>query len=42
MHGNDMQMMLCTVKLGVLSSICGDFWEETGWRGREGFLAFMC
>ncbi len=25
MHGNDMQMRLCIVKLGVVSSIYGDF-----------------
>ncbi len=32
MHGNDMQMRLCIVKLGVVSSIYGYFGEETGWR----------
>ncbi len=32
MHGNNMQMRLCAVKLGVVSSIYGDFWEESGWR----------
>ncbi len=32
MHGNDMQMRLCIVKLGVVSSIYGDFGEESGWR----------
>ncbi len=32
MHGNDMQMRLCLVKLGVVSSIYGYFWEESGWR----------
>ncbi len=32
MHGNDMQMRLCVVKLGVVSSIFGDFGEESGWR----------
>ncbi len=32
MHGNDIQMMLCIVKLGVVSSMYGDFWEESGWR----------
>ncbi len=32
MHGNDMQMRLCRVKLGVVSSIYGDFWDESGWR----------
>ncbi len=32
MHGNDMQMRLCIIKLGVVSSIYGDFWEESGWR----------
>ncbi len=26
MHGNDMQMRLCIIKLGVVSSIYGDFW----------------
>ncbi len=25
-----MQMSLCVVKLGVVSSIYGDFWEESG------------
>ncbi len=25
-----MQMRLCTVKQGVVSSIYGDFWEESG------------
>ncbi len=30
MHGNDMQMRLCIVKLGVVSSIYGYFGEETG------------
>ncbi len=32
MHGNDMQMRLFIVKLGIVSSIYGDFLEETGWR----------
>ncbi len=32
MHGNDMQMRLCIVKLAVVSSIYGYFWEKTGWR----------
>ncbi len=32
MHGNDMQMRLCIVKLGVVSSIYGYFGEESGWR----------
>ncbi len=32
MHGNDMQMRLCIVKLGVVSSIYGDLCEESGWR----------
>ncbi len=32
MHGKDMQMRLCIVKLGVVSSILGDFREESGWR----------
>ncbi len=32
MHGNDMQMRLCIVKLGVVSSIYGDCWKESGWR----------
>ncbi len=32
MHGNEMQMRLCIVKLGIVSSIYGDFWEESGWR----------
>ncbi len=32
MHGNDMPMWLCIVKLDVVSSTYGDFWEETGWR----------
>ncbi len=27
---NDMQMRLCVVKLGVVSSIFGDFGEESG------------
>ncbi len=31
-HGNDMQMRLCIVKLGVVSSIYGDFVEESRWR----------
>ncbi len=30
MHGNDMQMRLCIVKLGVVSCIYGYFGEETG------------
>ncbi len=29
---NDMQMRLCIIKLGVVSSIYGDFCEESGWR----------
>ncbi len=29
MHRNYMQMSLCIVKLGVVSSIYGDFGEET-------------
>ncbi len=29
MHGNDMQMRLCIIKLGVVSSVYGDFWEES-------------
>ncbi len=28
----NMQMRLCIVKLGVVSSIYGDFGEESGWR----------
>lgn len=32
MQGNDMQMTLHIVKLGVVSSIYGYFAEETGWR----------
>ncbi len=32
MHGNDMQIRSCIVKLGVVNSIYGDFWEESGWR----------
>ncbi len=31
MHGNDMQMRLCIVKLGIVSSIY-DFGKESGWR----------
>ncbi len=31
-HGNVMQMRLCIVKLGVVSSIYGDLWEESGRR----------
>ncbi len=31
-HRNEMQMRLCIVKLGVVSSIYSDFWEESGWR----------
>ncbi len=27
-----LQMRLCIVKLGVVSSIYGDFWEESWWR----------
>jgi len=34
MHGNDMQMTLCIVKWGVVSSVYGYFEEETGWRCR--------
>ncbi len=29
MHINDMQMRLCIIILGVVSSIYGDFWEES-------------
>ncbi len=32
MHGNYMQMRLCIVKLGIASSIYGDFGEAMGWR----------
>ncbi len=32
MHGNDRQMRLCIVKPGVVSSIYGDFCEESGGR----------
>ncbi len=32
MHGSDMRMRLCIVKLGVVSSIYGDFGEESGCR----------
>lgn len=32
MHGNDMQMTLCILKLDIVSSIYGSFGEETGWR----------
>ncbi len=30
MHGNNVQMRLCIVKLGVVSSIYGDFWGGVG------------
>jgi len=32
MHGNDMQIRLCIVKLGIVSSTYGDFCESSGWR----------
>ncbi len=32
MHGNDMQMRLCIVKRGIVSSIYGVFREESWWR----------
>ncbi len=35
MHGNDMQMRLCIVKLVVVSSIYGDFGEESGGDARK-------
>ncbi len=28
LHGNDMQMRLCIAKLGVVSSIYANFWDE--------------
>ncbi len=41
MNVNDMQMRSCIVKLGIVSSLYGDFWENICEYKKSSFCAYV-